>query len=334
MKPRRPPTLNPPPEPREASAPPLTAPRRAATAAAPAQPLPPDPPLPTPRLRRPLRLVPLLIVALLWLLGLLVAVVLALRWLPPPTTAFMLQSPVKPVQYRWVPAERISDAMRHAVVASEDQKFYEHRGFDFEAIGDALDEHRRRGRLRGASTISQQTAKNLFLWPGGSFVRKGIEAVFTVLIETLWNKPRILEVYLNIAEFGPGIYGVEAAAQAFFGRSAAALTPEQAARLAAVLPNPRRWSAAEPGPYVQRRVEWILGQMGYGRRAEDPTTAPTDEAAAAATAIESAPPGAAVQTRALEDVDAGVGAPRPIPADEATSDPTTAAPCTEECDDS
>ncbi len=189
--------------------------------------------------------------------------VAALRWLPPPTTAFMLQSPVKPVQYRWVPATRQADVLRKAVVAAEDQKFFEHQGFDFEAIDKAIEHNRRSRRVRGASTISQQVAKNLFLWGERSWVRKGLEVSFTVLIETFWTKPRILEMYLNIAEFGPGIYGVEAAAQKFFGVPAAKVTPEQAARLAAVLPRPRKWRAVAPGPYVLKRSQWILGQMGY-----------------------------------------------------------------------
>jgi monofunctional biosynthetic peptidoglycan transglycosylase len=203
---------------------------------------------------------------LLVLLLLPLALILVLRWVPPPVTSYMLQSPTKPVHYQWVPAGRIADVARRAVVASEDQKFWTHQGFDVEAIRKAQeynrDPHHRR---RGASTISQQTAKNLFLWPGG-YVRKAIEAGLTVALEKLWGKPRILEMYLNIAEFGPGIYGVEAAAQKYFNKPAAQLTPEEAARLAAVLPNPRHWSVSEPGAYVQARTAWIMGQMGYGSR--------------------------------------------------------------------
>ncbi len=319
MKPRRPPTLHPPSRPPAAppASPLLPQPARRPAAAAPApERLTSDPPLPSPPLSRRWRLLPVLIVGLLWLLGLILAVVLALRWLPPPTTAFMLQSPVTPLRYKWVPAEHISNAMRHAVVASEDQKFFQHRGFDFEAIGDALDERRDGGRLRGASTISQQTAKNLFLWSGGGFARKGIEAAFTVLIETLWDKPRILEVYLNIAEFGPGIYGVEAAAQAFFGKRAAQITPEEAARLAAVLPSPRRWSAREPGPYVQERARWILGQMGH--RPAAPESLPDEaDAALPQTVIETAPAqGGDVDTRAFDEFEGEFGVPRPIDPDE------------------
>jgi monofunctional biosynthetic peptidoglycan transglycosylase len=193
--------------------------------------------------------------------------VLVLKWLPPPTTAFMLQSPVRPVRYQWVPMERIARVAGQAVIAAEDQKFPVHSGFDLEAIQKAQAHNRKSKRIRGASTISQQTAKNLFLWPGGGYFRKGIEAIYTLLLETLWGKERILEVYLNIAEFGPGIYGVEAASQAYFGKPAARLSAAEAARLAAVLPSPRRWSAKKPGAYVQKRAAWVQRQMGYGPRA-------------------------------------------------------------------
>lgn len=206
----------------------------------------------------------LLLRVLVALLVLALLPIVALRWVPPPTTAFMLQSPTKPVQYRWVAAPKIAPVLRRAAVAAEDQKFWEHDGFDLEAIEKAREHNRRSKRRRGASTISQQTAKNLFLWPGGGYFRKGVEAGFTMLIETLWSKDRILEVYLNVAEFGPGIYGAEAAARAFFDKPAARLTAEEAARLVAVLPSPRKWSARNPGPYVQARTHWILGQIGYG----------------------------------------------------------------------
>lgn len=211
------------------------------------------------------------------LLSVLLLPVLLLQWLPPPTTAFMLQSPVKPVHYQWVPMSQIAKVAGQAVVAAEDQKFPVHSGFDIEAMEKALEHNKRSKRTRGASTISQQTAKNLFLWSGGGYFRKGIEAVYTVLIEQLWGKQRILEVYLNIAEFGPGIYGVEAASQAFFSKPASRLSAAEAARLAAVLPSPRRWSARKPGAYVQKRARWVLGQMGYGRRAapvEEPEPPP------------------------------------------------------------
>ena len=182
-------------------------------------------------------------------LAVLVLPVAALRWLPVPTSAFMLASDVKPVRYQWVDAAQIPDAARRAVVASEDQKFFEHRGFDIEAMQKAHANKQKKGRrIRGASTISQQTAKNLFLWSGGGYFRKGVEAVYTVLIEALWSKERILTVYLNIAEFGPGLYGVEAASQAYFNKPAAKLGVNEAARLAAVLPNPAKWKVMSPGP--------------------------------------------------------------------------------------
>jgi monofunctional biosynthetic peptidoglycan transglycosylase len=191
-------------------------------------------------------------------------VVLALRWLAPPTTAFMLRSPTQPVDYVWVPAAQHPQALRDAVIAAEDQKFYTHFGFDLAAIEAALEHNQKSSRKRGASTITQQVAKNLFMWPGQTYLRKGIEATFTLLIELCWPKDRILEMYLNIAEFGPGTYGVEAAARRFFDKSAQELTPTESARLAAVLPSPRKWSARSPGPYVQTRIDWILAKIGHG----------------------------------------------------------------------
>jgi monofunctional biosynthetic peptidoglycan transglycosylase len=165
------------------------------------------------------------------------------------------------IRYRWVDWKSISAPMRLAVVAAEDQKFPEHWGFDLESIEDALQKMTARGRLRGASTITQQVARNLFLWPGRSYVRKGLEAYFTVLLELLWPKRRILEVYLNVAEFGEGTYGVAAAAQGFFGKSPSALDPQEAALLAAVLPNPHRLQVRNPSPYVRERAAWIEEQM-------------------------------------------------------------------------
>lgn len=211
--------------------------------------------------------------ALLWmLLALFVlalmppAIVLALRWWAPPTTSFMLRSEVQPVAYHWVPRERIPESLRVAVVAAEDQKFWTHWGFDFIAIAEALEHNEKSKRKRGASTITQQTAKNLFLWPSRSWLRKGLEVSFTLLLEGLWPKERILEVYLNVAEFGPGIYGVEAAAQTFFKKPAEKLTATETAQLAAVLPNPKKWRADAPGPYVQSRVDWILVHTGQRPR--------------------------------------------------------------------
>jgi monofunctional biosynthetic peptidoglycan transglycosylase len=204
-------------------------------------------------------------------LGLAVASILAVsafRWLPVPVTAFMLgerlargtQAPPDQ-RHRWVPWSRISLHAAVAVIAAEDQKFPVHDGFDFEAIEKAVAEAGRGRRLRGASTISQQVAKNLFLWPGQSWVRKALEAWFTVWIELLWPKRRILEVYLNCAQFGRGIWGVEAAGRAYFGKEAAQLTREEAALLAAVLPSPTRYRVVNPGPYVRGRQAWILRQM-------------------------------------------------------------------------
>lgn len=195
--------------------------------------------------------------------------VLALRWLPPPTTAFVMARRIDgwtgeaasvPIRRQWVAQSGIAPEMFLAVVAAEDQRFPDHHGFDLQAIGKALDD-RERGKIRGASTITQQVAKNLFLWSGRSFVRKGLEAWFTVLIELNWPKRRILEVYVNVAEFGDGVYGVQAASRQFFGRDARQLNAAQAARLAAVLPNPKHYSAARPGPYVLRRQRWIERQM-------------------------------------------------------------------------
>jgi len=218
----------------------------------------------------------------LWLpllfIGVTLAQVLALRWLPPPGSAFMLGRRVDallerdwdfPIRYQWRDAGRISRNLPIALVAAEDQNFPDHNGFDFKAIDKAMANNKRGRRIRGASTISQQLAKNLFLWQGRSYLRKGLEAWYTVLIELTWPKSRILEVYANVVEFGDGIYGAEAAAQAFFHKPAARLTPAESARLAAVLPSPRRYDAGRPGPYVQRRARWIerqvqhLGGPGY-----------------------------------------------------------------------
>jgi monofunctional glycosyltransferase len=191
-----------------------------------------------------------------------VLLVLLLRWVPPPTTAFMLEAEIRPVHQHWVRWAEIAPAARLAVVASEDQKFPEHHGFDFEAIDKALAHNRQRHRsLHGASTISQQTAKNLFLWSGRSYFRKGMEAGFTVLLESFWPKRRILEMYLNIAQFGPDVYGVEEASRRYFGKPAARLSWHEAALLAAVLPNPERLHADRPSAFVQERAEEIEQQM-------------------------------------------------------------------------
>jgi monofunctional biosynthetic peptidoglycan transglycosylase len=198
----------------------------------------------------------------IWVFALTVFPIILLRWVDPPTSAFMLRERfTRPVQHRWVDWPQISPHAKVAVIASEDQKFPEHHGFDLESINDALEERERGRRVRGASTISQQVAKNLFLWPGQSWFRKGFEAYYTVLIETLWPKRRILEVYLNVAEFGSGVFGVGAASEVYFRKRAARLSAPDAALLAAVLPNPKRLRVAAPSRYVRSRQDWILGQM-------------------------------------------------------------------------
>jgi monofunctional biosynthetic peptidoglycan transglycosylase len=199
-----------------------------------------------------------------------VLAVASLRWINPPFTAFMAEAQAAAwsnrdanyvYRHSWVDLDRISPNLPLAVVAAEDQKFPEHWGFDVPAIEKAYALNQHSHKVRGASTISQQVAKNLFLWSGRSYFRKGLEAYFTLLIEALWPKRRILEVYLNIAEFGYGTYGAEAAAQRFFRKPAARLSRGDAAALAAVLPSPERFSAVAPSRYVQQRREWILGQM-------------------------------------------------------------------------
>lgn len=202
-----------------------------------------------------------MLLMLVVLIGLPLLIVLPWRWLEPPESAFMMRarSEGMEIQHHWVEWSAISPYLPIAVVAAEDQKFPEHRGFDAESIRSALEEEGAKGR--GASTISQQVVKNLFLWPGRSWVRKGLEACLTVFLETLWPKQRILEVYLNIAELGPGIFGAEAAARGFFGKPASDLTAREAALLAAVLPSPKRMSPASPSPYVEERVDWILRQI-------------------------------------------------------------------------
>lgn len=165
------------------------------------------------------------------------------------------------IEHRWRSWDELSDHAKLAVIAAEDQRFPSHHGFDLDEMRRAWQASREGGRLRGASTISQQTAKNLFLWTGRNWVRKGLEAWFTLLIEAAWPKERILEVYLNIVEWDSGVFGLEAAAQHYFGVPAAQLTALQASRLAAILPNPREWSASHPGPHVERRSTWIRQQM-------------------------------------------------------------------------
>ncbi|MCM8737248.1 monofunctional biosynthetic peptidoglycan transglycosylase [Azospirillum sp. A1-3] len=190
------------------------------------------------------------------------------RIVPPPATPLMLIRALggSGLSRDWEPLERISPALAEAVIASEDTGFCGHGGFDWAAIEDAFEDNEEGKRLRGGSTISQQTAKNAFLWPDRSWTRKGAETWFTLLIESLWSKRRILEVYLNIVEWDDGVYGAEAAARHHFHKSAAALTRREAALLAVVLPNPRNWSPSRPGPYVARRAGVIERRMAVVRR--------------------------------------------------------------------
>ena len=220
--------------------------------------------------------------------------VVAMRWMDPWYSAFMLDAALDArhagkknyrTDYRWVDLERISPHAAVAVIAAEDQFFPFHTGFDLKSIREAIrhnekQAHKRRPRIRGASTITQQVSKNLFLWSGRGYVRKGLEAYFTLLIELTWPKERILEVYLNIAQFGDGIYGVEAASRRFYRKPAAQLTREEAAVLAAVLPNPITFKVQAPSAYVFKRRDWILAQMrglggpNYLRELENPTEPP------------------------------------------------------------
>lgn len=194
---------------------------------------------------------------------------LAFRWIPLPISAVMIERKIDTtlkgrsyqLHYRWTSWNKLSPQAALAVIAAEDQNFISHHGFDFESIHKAINAHELGGRLRGASTISQQVAKNVFLWSGRSFIRKGLEAYFTILIELVWSKRRILEVYLNIVELGNGIFGIEMASRQYFGKSANVLTAEEAALLAAVLPNPIKLKANHPSAYVKERCSWILQQM-------------------------------------------------------------------------
>jgi len=220
-----------------------------------------DLPPPRPRRRRWLRRLAWLPVAFVVITALQVVV---LRFVDPPTSAFMVWRQLDglgedgfELHYQWRDYDELSASLPISLVAAEDQKFPLHSGFDLEAIDRAIDSNARGGRVRGASTITQQVAKNLYLWSGGGYVRKALEAWYTLLIELTWPKRRILEVYANVAEFGDGVYGAEAAAQAFFGKPASRLAPAESARLAAVLPHPKKYNARNPGPYVQRRAAWI-----------------------------------------------------------------------------
>lgn len=202
---------------------------------------------------RPILIV-LAVLALFPLVGVLVHAVV-----PPVATILMVRESLAGhgMDYRWRSLNQISPHLMTSAIAAEDARFCGHSGFDMEAIEKALKANEAGGKIRGGSTISQQTAKNVFLWPGRDWVRKGLEAGYTVLIEVIWPKRRIMEVYLNVAEMGPGVFGAEAAARYWFDKSAADLTPREAARIAAILPSPRRYSAGSPGPYVRRRAAQV-----------------------------------------------------------------------------
>ena len=222
-------------------------------------------------IRRGLLALVLLFVAYqLWLLG----HVLWWKWNPPSATSFMslrldelaADKPDAELHYRWVPYERISIHLKRAVVAAEDDKFVDHEGFDWEGIQKAIEKNQKKGKpVAGGSTISQQLAKNLFLSPARSYFRKLEEAIITVMIETLWDKRRILEVYLNVVEWGNGIFGAEAAARHYYGVGAARLNPAQAARLAAMIPSPRRFDRLRESAYLAERSDTILGRMHTAR---------------------------------------------------------------------
>ncbi|HKY89598.1 MAG TPA: monofunctional biosynthetic peptidoglycan transglycosylase [Nevskiaceae bacterium] len=226
------------------------------------------PPMPTRGKRSLFKKILLILLALA--IGTTLLPVGLLRFVPAWTSSFMVryqferltsEKKMPALRHDWVSWDEIAPAAKIAVIAAEDQKFPDHFGFDLEAIEKARAHNQSSRRKRGASTISQQTAKNLFLWPGRSWTRKGLEVGYTVLLEAMWPKRRILEVYLNVAEFGVGVYGVEAAAQAYFRKPASKLTHYEAALLAAVLPNPRRFKVAAPSGYVQSRASDISGQM-------------------------------------------------------------------------
>lgn len=200
-----------------------------------------------------------------------VGLVVLLRWVPVYVTPLMVIRMVEQkidgkemkLKKTWKPLEEISPSLQLAVVCAEDQNFLKHHGFDFGAIEKAIKHNEKSKRKRGASTISQQTAKNVFLWPGRSWVRKGFEVYFTFLIETIWSKKRIMEVYLNIVELGNGVYGAEAASQEFFKKSAIKISKQQAAALTVVLPNPLKYNAKKPSAYLNGRINWTLQQMRF-----------------------------------------------------------------------
>lgn len=208
---------------------------------------------------------------MLWYFGITIGLVIVFKWVPIPFTPLMgiraleHNSDGKPMtcSHDWVPLEKISKNMQRAVIASEDGNFLTHNGFDFHAIQKAMENNEKGKKLKGGSTISQQTAKNVFLWQGRSYLRKGLEAYFTVLIEFIWGKERIMEVYLNSIEMGDGVYGIEAASKHWYRKSAADLTKREAAGIAAILPNPRKFTATNSSDYIERRKSRIVRHMRY-----------------------------------------------------------------------
>jgi monofunctional glycosyltransferase len=205
--------------------------------------------------------------SLMWFFILSIAWVLLYRLIDPPVTYLMLRNAIDgaPIEKDWADLEDMTVNLPYAAIAAEDGRFCEHDGFDFKAIEKARKANARGKKLRGGSTISQQTAKNVFLWPNRSYVRKGLEAWFTVLIETLWPKRRIMEVYLNVAEWGPGVYGAQAASQYYFNVDADKLSRSQAARLVSILPSPKKWSPNTPGRKLQRKARNVRRALGAVR---------------------------------------------------------------------
>lgn len=209
--------------------------------------------------------------AMLWFFGLSILSVIIFKWVPIPFTPLMVTRIVEfkldgkdaIFSHDWVPLEEISTNLQKAVIASEDGNFLKHNGFDFEAMQKAFKNNQKGKKLKGGSTISQQTAKNVFLWQGRSYLRKGLEAYFTVLIELIWGKERIMEVYLNSIEMGNGVYGAEAATQYWYRKSAASLTKREAAGIAAILPNPRKYKATNSSSYIERRKDRIMRVMRH-----------------------------------------------------------------------
>jgi monofunctional biosynthetic peptidoglycan transglycosylase len=199
-----------------------------------------------------------------------VVIVFVFKWVPVPITPLMVIRNIEQTdtnkkgwKHDWVPIEDISTNLQLAVICSEDQNFFKHHGFDIKAIEKAYESNKKGKKLKGASTISQQTAKNVFLWPSRNWLRKGLETYFTFLIELIWSKERIMEVYLNSIEMGPGIYGAEAASNYWFKKPVSKLSKHEAATMASILPNPLRYKANPATPYIKSRTSWIVKQMGY-----------------------------------------------------------------------